>query len=103
MNCQILGYRDQVRHKLKEGLLFRNLLFYIHYFFFYNILDMNIFYSLILVTAMALGTWSYNERVYGGNTEKEKEIQSLPHTHNFQGPYSFISDPKLGLKVHLET
>ena len=52
---------------------------------------------------MALGTRSDNERVYGGNTEKEKEIQSLPHTHNFQGPYSFISDPKSGLKVHLET
>ncbi|XP_023343135.1 neprilysin-2 isoform X2 [Eurytemora carolleeae] len=31
---------------------------------------MNSFYSLILVTAMALGTRSDNERVYGGNTEK---------------------------------
>ena len=52
---------------------------------------------------MALGTRSDNERVYGGNTEKEKEIQSLPQNQIFQGPYSFISDPKSGLKVHLET
>ena len=34
---------------------------------------------------MALGTRSDNERVYGGNTQNEKEIQSLPQNQIIHG------------------